>query len=309
MKSKNTVILTLFVCCLAVAFTSATADAAFEQARKPMINPVYFDLAVPTTYIHPLYAYHTLPETISTTLGDVDLDGDVNVYALRIEYALNECFSLLAAKDGYIDFDPDTDLLSDETGWADIAAGARWAFLMEPEKQMAASLKVLVEFPTGDEEVFQGNGDGTITPAVDFLKLCGPWQFAASVGLTYPLDDDEESTMLYDSWHVSYAIAEKFFPMVELSHWYVVDEGSGEAKFDKQGDTLVPSVVKFEGGDLFNLGAANGDDNSSIITLGLGFRYRLMDALDIGAAYEFPLTDDEENLMDTRITVDLVWQF
>jgi len=308
MKSKGKVFYAVFACCLIVSFGAATADAAFEQARKPMTNPVYFDLAVPTTYIHALYAYHTLPDEISTTVGDVPLDGDVNIYALRIEYALNETFSLLAAKDGYIDFDPD-DTLSSETGWADIAAGARWAFLYEPDDQMAASLKVLVEFSTGDEEVFQGNGDGTITPGVDFLKLCGDWQFAASVGLTYPLDDDEESTVFYDSWHVSYAVAEKFFPMVELNHWYVVSEGDGEADFDKQGGTLVPAVATFEGGDLFNLGAENSDDNESIVTLGLGLRCRLTDALDLGASYEFPLTDEEENLMDTRLTVDLVWRF
>ncbi|MDY6838477.1 MAG: transporter [Thermodesulfobacteriota bacterium] len=305
---KSKVALTLLLCLLVVSFGAITSEAAFEQARKPMTNPVYFDLAVPTTYIHPLYAYHTLPDEVSTTIGDVPVDGDVQVYALRIEYALNERWSLLAAKDGYIDIDPD-DTLAEEDGWGDIAVGAKWAFLYDPDNQMAASVKLLFEFASGDEDVFQGNGDGTVTPAIDFLKLWGGWQFAASAGLTIPFDDDKESAMFYDSWHVSYALTEKLFPMIELNHWYVVSEGDGEADFDEQGGNLVPSIVTFEGGDLFNLGSEHGDDDETIVTLGLGLRYRLMETLDLGASFEFPLTDDEENLMDTRTTVDLVWRF
>jgi hypothetical protein len=68
-------------------------------------------------------------------------------------------------------------------------------------------------------------------------------------------------------------------------------------------------VARFEGGDLINLGAANAGDNRDLVTLGLGFRSHLTERLDLGFAYETPLTDEEAGLMDDRFTVDLVWKF
>ncbi len=67
-------------------------------------------------------------------------------------------------------------------------------------------------------------------------------------------------------------------------------------------------MATFEGGDLINFGAANVS-NKDLVTLGVGFRYRLTDNMDVGAAYEIPLTEEEENLMESRITIDATIRF
>jgi hypothetical protein len=72
---------------------------------------------------------------------------------------------------------------------------------------------------------------------------------------------------------------------------------------------LVPAVLQSEGGDLFNLGAVNAEDNRDFVTAAVGFRSRLSDSVDVGVAYEIPLTDEKNGLMDERITVDLIWTF
>ena len=54
---------------------------------------------------------------------------------------------------------------------------------------------------------------------------------------------------------------------------------------------------------------SNADDNPDAVTLGLGFRSRINDNATLGFAYEIPLTDDENGLLDDRFTVDLVWKF
>ena len=62
-----------------------------------------------------------MPKRISTKLGRVPLNGHLNFTAVRATYAFNEKFSLIAAKDGYIDFKPEHTLEHD-SGWGDIAA-------------------------------------------------------------------------------------------------------------------------------------------------------------------------------------------
>ena len=88
---------------------------------------------------------------------------------------------------------------------------------------------------------------------------------------------------------------------LELNHLVVLDDG--------RRSNLVPSIVKFEGGDLINLGSDHGERNRHILTMAAGFRYRCMKNLDIGVAYEFPLTDKNANLMRDRWTFDFVLHF
>jgi len=288
---------------VAALVLSAGLSAYAGSPIRPVSNPVLVDSPEVGTSIHPIYINQQHPEKLDTTAGKVPADGDFNVYAVQLEYAFNADLSLIAVKDGYIDFNPDETLTKDE-GWADLAAGLKYVF--HRAEGVVASAKVVVELPTGDDEVWQGNGDGMIDPAVSAVKQTGKWQFNGTVGLGVALSD-EESTIGYDSWHASYEVAPNLFPLIELNHIIVLDEGDGGKRFDNQADGAVPSIAKFEGGDLINLGASNADDNSNFVSLALGARYRVNENIDLGAAYEFPLTDDEASLMESRVTVDMVW--
>jgi len=112
---------------------------------------------------------------------------------------------------------------------------------------------------------------------------------------------------MFDTWHVSYAVTDWFFPLVELNHFCVLDDA------DPNG--LVPSIVTFEGGDLINMGAASGERNKHIVTLAFGSRFRVLKNvgflknMDLGVGYEFPLTDKNENLMEDRWTFDVAFYF
>ena len=64
----------------------ASSDG-FAQARRPISNPTLFDLALPTTNVHPIFFYHSLPDSINTTLGPLDVGGHVELYALQAEFA------------------------------------------------------------------------------------------------------------------------------------------------------------------------------------------------------------------------------
>lgn len=301
-------LLSFFAVGSAVAASAPKTDTGFSNAVRPISNPVYVDLPITQTYLHPIFMYQTLPNQVNTIAGKLPVKGDFQLYALALEYAFNERFSLVASKDGYLDFNPDQ-TFSKEDGWANIAGGLKWVFYLNPEKQFASSVKLFVEVPTGNTKVFQGEGKGKVTPSISAFKIWNNFQFEGTIGGILPFERDHESTIFFDSWHVSYRLFEKLFPMIELNHFHVLDAGRGMTQFDAQAGGAVPAIARFEGGDLINLGASNSVDNRDIVTLALGCRFRFNESVDVGAAFEFPLTKTSSNLMETRTTVDLVWRF
>ena len=100
-----------------------------------------------------------------------------------------------------------------------------------------------------------------------------------------------------------------FTPLIELNWNSVLDEGDGGNRYDAQLGGALPGAIAFEGGDLLNWGASHGKDNANVVTLAAGLRSRVSEDIDLGFAYEIPLTNEEENLMESRITLDLVWNF
>ena len=291
---------------VAAAAFAWSAQAQTEEATfiRPLSNPVLVDSPVAQTSVHPIFIYQAMPDDLTTTAGKVPAGGDFEVYAVQFEYAFNKDLSLIAVKDGYIDYNPD-ETLSEEEGFADLAAGLKYVFSRTAD--MAASAKLVVELPTGDDEVWQGNGDGAIDPAVAAVKKFGKTQVQGTVGYIQALND-ERSSSFYDSWHASYEAAPGFFPLVELNHMHVTDAGDGGRRFTDHADGGVPSIAEFEGGDLVNFGASNADENADFVSLALGARYDVNDAIGVGAAYEFPLTDEEDSPMEYRVTADLIWK-
>jgi opacity protein-like surface antigen len=95
--------------------------------------------------------------------------------------------------------------------------------------------------------------------------------------------------------------------LIELNHFRVLSAGKGKADFTEQ--LNVEDLVTFEGGDLINLGAKHAGRNKDFTTMAAGFRFKMTDNLNIGAAYEFPLTSKEKGLMKNRITASLIYQF
>ena len=288
------------------AGTCIAADEPFARFIKPVTNPVYFDEAQNVSYVHVVNAYQDLPKRISTKLGRVPLDGHLNMTAVRATYAFNEKFSLIAAKDGYIDFKPEH-TLDHDSGWGDISAGFKYALYYCPQDEFIVSGKLLFEFAQGTRGVFQGNGDGNAAPSVTFLKGCNKWQFMGTLGMIIPFNAKQESTEIYQSYHVSYALTQRLFPLIELNHFCVARQAGREE--------LVASIAKFEGGDVINLGSQHGIDHRNLVTMAAGFRYRIFEQagvfknLDFGFAYELPLTNPNDGLMDNRYTADLVLHF
>ena len=59
-----------------------------------------------------------------------------------------------------------------------------------------------------------------------------------------------------------------------------------------------------DGVDVLNFGS---EDRGTTVTLGGGFRYRLNDHVQFGAAAETPITDKDDTIFDYRVYFDLVF--
>ena len=319
MKIRNITTLTgILVSCASTAYAGGFAqpqaldvseEIPFENARRPISNPTLFDLALPTTNIHPFFMHHNLPSTVNTTAGNLAKGGDVQIYALQFEYALSERLSIVASKDGFVDINAgNTALWSDASGFANLGAGLKYAFIYDPANEFVLSGTAVVELPTGNDDVFQGQGDGVVNLIVSSLKMWDDFQLAGAAGARIAINDDQSSST-FVSAHASYEVNNWFIPLVEINWHHVISPGDGTPAFNSQAGGLVPVVATFEGSDLLNFGAANSDDNRDLVTAAFGFRSRLSDRIDLGVAYEIPLTAEDVGIIEDRLTLDLIWKF
>jgi len=288
---------------------SGQPSLGFDSAIRPITNPTLFDLPLTGTNVHPIMMYQRLPDFVNTTAGKVPMGGDVEVYALQFEYAFNDRLSLVATKDGYVEIHPDTKpLWSKQSGFANLGAGLKYAFYYDPAARAAASATVTFELPTGNHDVFQGEGSGAANLTVSALKLWDGLELAGAAGVHLPFDD-QSATTSFASAHVSHEFCRWFIPLMEVNWYHVLETGNGWANFFSQAGGAVPVIATFEGSDLLNFGASNASQHRDLVTAAIGFRSRLSDRVEAGFAYELPVTSPHNGIIADRCTLDVVWKF
>jgi hypothetical protein len=315
-KSYSTTILKAgLLMCTIVSAPVLVSAADFDSFSMPVSNPVYNGDARNVTMVRPIMLRQSLPDKIKVNIGgtetELDLGGNVQGGALQFSYAFNERLSLVAVKDGYINTRPDH-TLSNQNGWVDIAAGLQYSFLYEPAQNFIMTGRLVYESNIGSSDVYQGNGSGNLAPSILFSKGLDKLQLSGTVGLVLPFDRDEENTLLFDSWNAAYAVTDWFKPLLELNHFHVLSSGNRNlgdfVSSHKEGD-LVAAVTTFNGCDIINAGGEYNGENRDLVTLAIGSRFRINKMVDIGVAYEIPLTDDSKTLFGDRIMVDAVFTF
>lgn len=255
-----------------------------RTAVHPITAPYYNEDAFVTSDLRFWYVHHSFPQ------GSVIGGGNARVAALQVRAALTENVQFVAYKDGYVDFD--SGAVSD-SGLNDIAAGIKWAFLQDWETDTHAAVGVGYEVGTGDEEVLQDDEEirlwGSYNQGMDL------WHFGLNVNYTAGIGSEDalgDSDRLSWHLHADYYFNKQFSPVVEINGYHTLSEGD---------NTPLP----FSGLDVANLGGGDGED---AISIGLGGEYRPADGVGIRAAWEGPLTDNED-LWGERVTVSVIWSF
>lgn len=256
----------------------------------PITAPYWFESPLIHTSLRPVLIRHNFPS--DSVFGS----GELDVIALQARLAITERLSIIATKDGYYDLKPEGG--GDTDGYADIAGGAKYAIIDDPEAGYLLTGGLVVELTNGSGDVLHGNGDGQLRPFVT-----GAWDEALghadldlmyALGLNYPLDDDAESTSFDFHLNATWAATDELRPMVEINGIRYISNGNATA-------------ANFEGVDVVNLGS-NDVAGNTIITGAIGGRWLLNDSTSIGLAYESAISG-REDIFDDRIMLDLVWKF
>jgi len=285
---------------LAVASTTvcgAESEGWKAKAISPVGNPIYFEDPRITSEVRPIFMQHWLPDTFDFEGGSVPLGGEVRVYAVQLRYALTDRLGLIATKDGYIEFKPDQ-TLDHAYGFANLAAGLKYALVDDVENEFILTPGLTFEVPTGDDEVIQGEGDGEFNVFVSAAKGWDNLHVTGNVGARLPIDGAEQTTQLHYSLQVDYYTCKYFIPFFVLNGYTVLSEGDNQ---------LLGVDLNTEMYDLINFGSTAAKGNT-MLTIGGGFRSKLLDCLEFGAAYEAGVIDPV-GIFDSRVTVDFIWHF
>ena len=271
---------------LAVTATAIAAQDGFQTAIVPVANPIYFESALVQSEVRPLFAYHRLDS------GLLGVGADAQVYAMQLRYAITDRLAFIATRDGYtrIQLDNGTSL----DGWNDLAAGLKYAVIQDAANQFALTPGFTVTVPTGNSEVFQGEGKGRADVFVSALKGWDRFHLNGNIGGTVPFDAGANTANLRFNAMADYALHRWFTPFVSYNSFLTVSDGDAIA-------------LRSEGFDVINFGSSHASGRYQG-AVGVGFRSHLTSSVDFGVSYEVGVADPADLFKD-RVTVDLIWKF
>lgn len=283
-------------------------EARYPGFIAPISAPYLFEEPFITTGISAYYMYHEFPN------DSVFDGGHLNAVAVQARVAITERLAFIATKDGYVWNDPDLDLLDNEQGFMNIAAGFKYALIDMREDNFILTPALRVEIPIGSRDVYSGHGDGIFIPSVSSAWGIGDFHAIGSLGGQVPFDMGDNSTMLFYNLHLDYALWKHFVPLVEFNGYHWTEGGNGTLPVKTDIGTLRLSTVQsalatgpFEGVDVLNLGSP-GVAGNDIVTFAAGARIPITKNVSFGAVYEFPLTN-REDIFDQRVTANLLLEF
>ena len=283
-------------------------EARYPGFVAPVSAPYLFEDPFITTGLSGWYLYHEFPN------DSVFDGGHLNAIALQARVAITDRLAFIATKDGYVWRNPKLDLVDNEQGFMNIAAGFKYALVDMREDNFILTPALRVEIPIGSRDVYSGHGDGIFFPSVSSAWGIGDFHVIGSLGMQVPFDTDKQSTQLFYNLHLDYALFAHFVPLVELNGYHWTDSGNGSLPVETSVGTLRLDFAQaalgsggFEGLDLLNLGSP-GVSGNDIVTFAVGARIPITRNLSLGAVYEFPLTD-RDDLLKERVTANVLLEF
>jgi hypothetical protein len=278
-------------------FRGCDRHGRYDGFVPPMMHTYLFEDPFITTGVSAWALWHEFPD-------DSIVDGgDLWIGAVQARIAITDRIAFIATQDGFVDFNPGLSLLEDDTGFTDLMVGFKGSLIDDRERNLIVTPSLRFKTATGDLGVLQGNGDGTIVPAVSAGWGIDRFHVIGSFGGQFPLDTDKQSTSLFYYLHLDYAVHRFIVPFVELGGFHYLDGGDGSTRVRLEGGAEVPLGVAQsllnaepeEGLDYANLGSRGvaGDD---VLAWSVGVRVPVNRHVILGLSYERPLTENKDVL-------------
>lgn len=262
-----------------------TGLRGFEHFYEPVGQPIYFESPFNNTSLRLLYLHHEFSNNSQLRGGHLD------VFAAQIRLALTERLALIATKDGWSKLR--AGLLAADDGWNDLALGFKYVIFADKEMDLVITPGIRYQAANGDAGVLQG-GSQEFSPFISAAKGFGDLHFIGDITYRIPLDTDKGNRILQWDLHADYEVFKGIAPMIELHGLHYLTNGKRFA------------ALEVGGLDYANLGSGNVS-GSHVVWMGVGARAKLTPNASIGATYEFSLTNRSADIMDKRVTVDIIF--
>lgn len=273
---------------LAKSTPSAPVEAVSWKGHtiSPVANFVNFEDPVIRSEIRPVYAFHNIDSGFITGPGEAYAAG------VQVRFAVTDRLAVFLNQGGYIEVKPDVG--NSFGGWADLGFGVKYALIDDEANQFILTPGIGFIVPSGDKEIFHGRGNGEWNFFVSAAKGFGDLHFTGNVGYRQPNETATQSSSFHYSLQADYFFCNWFIPFVFANGWTVVDSGNN-----------LP--LSTEGYDFFNFGSA-GSSGVTQGTVGAGLRFRVLQNMDLGFAYERAVIEPK-GLFDDRFTFDVSIRF
>lgn len=267
-----------------------------DRLISPVTNPFYFEDPRALTEIRPIFIWQETPRSNHIFAG-----GD-NVFAgVQARLAVTDWFSVVIHQFGFTWMEPHNPFpeFGSHVGFSEFHIGPKFTFWRGDCLVMAAGL--IFEIPWGPRKVFQDTGSLSLDPYFSLAWTFGDFDYGRFIFLNttgYSASvDDERTEFLYSSAHLSFDVLKlnKVYPFVELNWLHYTVNGRTRD-------------IGFEGRDLFHFGS-NGAAGHDELTLALGLRYKISEAIQFGLAGETSLIGGGRHLDRFRITADMIFRY
>lgn len=260
----------------------APSDTCFSDFISPMTNPVNFEDPRTLTEARFIFANHRIPPALG---GE-----GAQVFGLQARAALTDRLSVIATKNGFLTYDT---ALADD-GWLDLALGVKLNLLKNHARRRLLSAGITYEIPCGTRRALQGNGDGEYHVFLTGAAQMGQWHLISGTGLRLA-SSNAESELWYWSNHIDRRLGNTcLYGLAEVNWYHWLSAGTN-------------GIDGVEGLDLINLGST-GVAGNDIVTGAFGFKYKPNPALEVGVAWEVPITD-RRDILDNRLTFDCILRY
>jgi hypothetical protein len=271
------------------------SDHCFDYLISPVSNPFFFEDPRSLTEARPIFFIQSIPGRNGS--------GNAEFFGVQGRVALTERWSVVMNKFGLVSLNPnDTfDQYEKGTAFAEFYIGPKWTFLRSDSNGTVAAAGLTFEIPTSTRAA-QSTGnfglDPYITIAQNFGRLpqgFGSFNFMAEAGYSFATDN-QRAEFFHMSFHLDYDVANlhRLYPLIELNWFHNTKLGNARD-------------LNFEGTDLVNFGSRDLQ-NRDLVTLAFGGRYKIHEWMQVGTAFEFPLTS-RKDLSDFRWTIDLIFRY
>lgn len=291
-------------------------DECEREARPagsvmPMSFPYIFEDPYITSGLNFVGIWHQFPG--GSALGN----GQLGVLALQARVAVTDRLALIATKDGISFLDQNNPAVKDDTGLFNITFGAKYAaWKWQGENSSAIFTPHLrYEISSGMRAIFQDHDDGMFIIGATGAYQHEGWHAIVGIGGHAPVDTDKNSSNFFYNFHVDHAFPLEewrvtyIVPFIELNGISWTGSGKGTRNLPLKGPNAPIGAVApgFEGVDVINLGN-KGVSGNNYVTMAWGIRVPLDMGVDVGFAYERPLSNNKE-ITEQRITTMVTWEF